>query len=232
MTDPRKRRCAIRNLAKISTGWRQRVRFVVEPNQNPEQVARDEIDRRLAASGWVVQRNRAIDHGAGKGIAIREYPTGVGPADYCLFTDKRAVGVVEAKPDDWGAKITTVETQSGAYASAELKWVKSQEPLKFIYEATGKITRFTDARDPHPRSREVFTFHRPETLLLWSQQSRSFRRVSTRCLTLMRLAFVTARLGRSRSWKSHSGTIALVPSSRWPRVPARHTRRSLRSTAC
>lgn len=74
-----------------------------------------------------------------------------------------------------GAKITTVETQSGAYANASLKWVKNPEPLKFVYEATGKITRFTDARDPNPRSREVFTFHRPETLLHWSRQNRSFR---------------------------------------------------------
>lgn len=148
---------------------------MAQSNQNPEQLARDEIDRRLAASGWTVQGNKSIDHAVGNGIAVREYPTAVGPADYCLFSDKAALGVVEAKPDDWGAKITTVETQSGAYANASLKWVKNPEPLKFVYEATGKITRFTDARDPNPRSREVFTFHRPETLLHWSRQNRSFR---------------------------------------------------------
>ncbi len=148
---------------------------MTESNQNPEQLARDEIDRRLAASGWTVQGKKFIDHAVADGIAVREYPTAVGPADYCLFSDKAALGVVEAKPDDWGVKITTVETQSGAYATASLKWVNNPEPLKFIYEATGKITRFTDARDPHPRSREVFTFHRPETLLDWSRQNRSFR---------------------------------------------------------
>lgn len=144
-------------------------------NQNPEQLARDEIDRRLKVSGWVVLGNKAINHEAGPGIAVREYPTQVGPADYCLFSDKVPLGVIEAKPDEWGAKITTVETQSGAYASSKLKWVNNEEPLKFIYEATGQITRFTDARDPNPRSREVFTFHRPETLLEWARQTRSFR---------------------------------------------------------
>lgn len=64
------------------------------------------------------------------------------------------------------AKITTVEGQSSGYAGAELKWVKSAEK-PFVYEATGILTRFTDGRDPKPRSREVFTFHRPETLREW-----------------------------------------------------------------
>ena len=144
-------------------------------NQTPEQIARDEIDARLVAAGWSVQPNKAIDHTLAKGIAIREYQTSIGPADYVLFGDKRALGVVEAKPDSWGLKITTVETQSSGYATAQLKWVKNPEPLPFIYEATGRITRFTDARDPKPRSREVFTFHRPESLLEWSRQPKSFR---------------------------------------------------------
>jgi type I restriction enzyme R subunit len=39
--------------------------------------------------------------------------------------------------------------------------------LPFVYEATGVLTRFTDGRDPKPRSREVFSFHRPETLRDW-----------------------------------------------------------------
>jgi len=38
------------------------------------------------------------------------------------------------------------------------------QPLRFIYEATDIITRFTDYADEKARSREVFSFHRPETL--------------------------------------------------------------------
>ena len=51
--------------------------------------------------------------------------------------------------------------------------MSNNEPLPFLYESTGVITRFTDARDPKPRSREVFTFHRPETLKEWLEQGDS-----------------------------------------------------------
>lgn len=146
-----------------------------DENKNPEQIARDAIDGRLFASGWTVQHNRKIDHTAGSGLAVKEYPTSIGPADYALFADRKALGVVEAKPDSWGARITTVEDQSSGYAEAQLKWVKSPERLPFVYEATGILTRFTDGRDPKPRSREVFTFHRPETLHEWLAQPKSFR---------------------------------------------------------
>ncbi|MCE2425928.1 MAG: DEAD/DEAH box helicase family protein, partial [Pseudomonadales bacterium] len=144
-------------------------------NQNPEQVARDRIDDRLRASGWHVQDKDAMDFIAGLGIAVREYQTDIGPADYVLFVDREAVGVVEAKPDSWGAKLTTVEEQSEGYATAKLKWVSNTEPLPFLYESTGQITRFTNARDPNPRSREVFAFNRPETFNAWMLAPQSFR---------------------------------------------------------
>jgi type I restriction enzyme R subunit len=148
---------------------------VTTPNQNPEQIARDQIDKRLIESGWVVQDKKAIDFSAGIGIAVREYQTDIGPADYALFVDKKAVGVIEAKPEEWGHKITTVEEQSAGYAAAKLKWVNNKEPLPFVYESTGVITRFTDGRDPKPRSREVFTFHRPETMAEWLSKPKSLR---------------------------------------------------------
>jgi type I restriction enzyme R subunit len=145
------------------------------PNQNPEQRARDHIDRMLAQAGWHVHPVKQVDFNAGLGIAIREYQTDIGPADYALFVDGRPVGIIEAKPEDWGHKITTVEEQSASYAGAQLKWVKNKEPLPFVYESTGVVTRFTDGRDPKPRSREVFTFHRPETIAEWLAQPTSLR---------------------------------------------------------
>ena len=144
-------------------------------NQNPEQIARDRIDDRLRAAGWHVQDRNAVDFNAGLGIAVREYQTDIGPADYVLFADRRPVGVVEAKPDSWGARLTTVELQSEGYATAKLKWVSSAAPLPFVYESTGQVTRFTNGRDPNPRSREVFTFHRPETFKDWMLAPRSLR---------------------------------------------------------
>jgi type I restriction enzyme R subunit len=56
-----------------------------------------------------------------------------------------------------------VEDQSGAYAASKLKYFNN-EPLPFIYESTGVITRFTNTRDPKPRAKNIFSFHRPETI--------------------------------------------------------------------
>ncbi|WP_419917706.1 DEAD/DEAH box helicase family protein [Candidatus Poriferisocius sp.] len=144
-------------------------------NQTPEQVARDRIDDRLRAAGWHVQNKDAIDFRAGPGIAARGYQTSIGPSDYVLFSDGRPVGIIEAKPDSWGARLTTVEEQSEGYANAELKWIPDSDLQPFLYESTGQITRFTNGRDPKPRSREVFTFHRPETLNGWANAQRSLR---------------------------------------------------------
>ncbi|MDP2804909.1 MAG: DEAD/DEAH box helicase family protein, partial [Gallionellaceae bacterium] len=144
-------------------------------NQNPEQKARDNIDALLQQAGWVVQSAKKIDLSVGQGQAVREYQTDVGPADYVLFVDKKAVGVIEAKKADLAHKITEVEEQTGGYAAAKLKWVNNKEPLPFLYESTGIITRFTDGRDPKPRSREVFIFHRPETIKEWLSQGDSLR---------------------------------------------------------
>jgi len=144
-------------------------------NQNPEQKARDNIDAQLKRAGWVVQSAKKIDFSAGLGVAVREYRTDVGPADYVLFVDKKAVGVIEAKKEELGHKITEVEEQTEAYAAAKLKWVDNKEPLPFLYESTGILTRFTDGRDPKPRSREIFNVHRPETITEWLAQGASLR---------------------------------------------------------
>ena len=101
--------------------------------------------------------------------------TDVGPADYLLFADRRPAGVAEAKPDSWGARLTTVELQSEGYANAKLKWLSRAEPLPFLYESTGQVTRFTSGRDPNPRSRGIFTFHRPERKILVSRLRKLWR---------------------------------------------------------
>jgi hypothetical protein len=53
---------------------------------NPEQRARQEIDRQLAAAGWAVQSMTEVNIAASLGVAIREFPLnpGYGFADYLL----------------------------------------------------------------------------------------------------------------------------------------------------
>jgi type I restriction enzyme, R subunit len=143
-------------------------------NQNPEQIARDHIDQLLLASGWLIQDKKKFNLAAGLGIAIREYQTDIGPADYVLFVDKKPVGIIEAKREEEGVRLSTVEEQSTQYATAKLRLLNN-DPLPFVYESTGEVTRFTDYRDPKPRARTVFTFHRPETFVQWLSQEKTLR---------------------------------------------------------
>ena len=140
----------------------------------PEAQARLSIDQRLAQAGWLVQDHKALNLGAGLGVAVREYPTATGPADYVLFVERNPVGVIEAKKDE--TILTFVEQQTERYAASSLKWRLDAQPLPFLYESTGLVTRYTDGRDLAPRSREVFNFHRPETLNAWRRQPDTLRR--------------------------------------------------------
>jgi type I restriction enzyme R subunit len=142
----------------------------------PEAQARQVIDERLRAAGWLVQDYARLNLGAAAGVAVREFPTDTGPADYVLFIDRQPVGVIEAKRDDAGAQLVVTESQTERYAHARLKWRANSQPLPFLFEATGLVTRFTDGRDPAPRSREVFSFFRPETLAAWLAQPGTLRR--------------------------------------------------------
>lgn len=144
-------------------------------NQNPEQLARDAIDRMLEQAGWVVQDFRQINLAAGIGVAVREHPTDSGPADYILYVDRTAVGVIEAKKDE--TILTVHEGQTLRYATSRLRWRKDEEPLVFLFEATSKVIHFTDVRDPAPRSREVFHFFQPHTLQRWLEQTRTQRQL-------------------------------------------------------
>ena len=131
----------------------------------PEESARQGIDARLEQAGWVVQDLKKVNPMASLGVAVREYPTGTGPVDYALFVDGKPVGVVEAKKDELGENITVAEGQSGRYANSTFKYITTEYKIRFAYEATGQLTRFTDYADIKYRSRRVFSFHRPETLL-------------------------------------------------------------------
>ena len=129
----------------------------------PEKQARVQIDQHLRDAGWIVQDPSAINLSEGVGIAVREFPLNSGYADYLLYADGKAIGVVEAKPK--GFPLKGVETQSSKYTNGLPKNLPYYRlPLPFAYESTGEVTRFTNSLEPDARSREVFSFHRPEEL--------------------------------------------------------------------
>jgi len=142
----------------------------------PEAKARQQIDQKLERAGWVIQDMKQFNLSAGLGVAIREFTTDTGPADYVLFVDRVACGVIEAKKDSAGENLTVTESQTERYASANLKWRKDNTPLRFLFEATGQIIRFTDNADPAPRSRELFHFFQPAQLKEWLAQPDTLRR--------------------------------------------------------
>lgn len=141
----------------------------------PEEKARLVIDEKLRQSGWVIQDMKKLNLSAALGVAVREFPTSTGEVDYALFIDGKPVGVAEAKREEKGESITDVEVQSGRYANSIFKWIKNDYKIRFAYETTDKLIRFTDYNDIKYRSRTVFSFHRPETLLALLGQSDTIR---------------------------------------------------------
>ncbi len=132
----------------------------------PEEGARQRIDALLEQAGWAVQDRKRLNLGASRGVAVREFSTTAGAADYLLFVDREAVGIVEAKKV--GETLVGVEEQSNKYRRGLPEdFPAARLPLPFAYETTGIETRFTSYLDPVPRSRLVFSFHRPETLAAW-----------------------------------------------------------------
>lgn len=133
----------------------------------PENKARQTIDALLEQSGWVVQDFNELNLSL-PAVAVREFKLqrGHGTADYLLFVDARAVGVCEAKKA--GTPVRNVEVQTQKYVEGLPSLLDApHRPLPFAYISTGDETAFINFLDPHPRTREVFTFHRPETFREW-----------------------------------------------------------------
>ena len=143
-------------------------------DMTPEEEARKKIDELLEAAGWQVQDYRSINLGTGLGVAVREFPLKTGSADYMLFVDRKAAGIIEAKPV--GTTLGGVDWQSGKYTIGLPDNLPSyQRPLPFAYESTGVETFFRDLRDPEPCSRRVFAFPKPETLKEHLSQENTLR---------------------------------------------------------
>lgn len=141
----------------------------------PEEKARLVIDEKLQQSGWIIQDMKKLNLSTSLGVAVREFPTSTGEVDYALFVDGRPVGIIEAKREEAGESITDVEVQSGRYAHSTFKWIKNDYAIRFVYEATNKLIRFTDYQDIKYRSRPVFSFFRPETLRNILQEPNTLR---------------------------------------------------------
>jgi type I restriction enzyme R subunit len=140
----------------------------------PEQFARQKIDGLLIAAGWVLQDMAEFNRNAALGVAVREFQLPSGPCDYLLFIGGQAAGVIEAKPA--GVTLSGVAEQSDKYMGKLPSHLRSWgDTLLLDYESTGEETFFRFMRDPVPRSRRVFAFHKPETLRNWLEDTDTLR---------------------------------------------------------
>jgi type I restriction enzyme, R subunit len=131
----------------------------------PEDKAREKIDQALEQAGWKVEDTKSANVSGARGVALRNFPlsSGHGFADYLLYIDGKAAGIIEAKKE--GFPLTGVETQAEKYSKGLPQALPAhRRPLPFLYQGNGVETRFTNGLDPQPRSRSVFSFHRPEWL--------------------------------------------------------------------
>lgn len=134
----------------------------------PEDKAREVIDAMLEKAGWHIYDLKEANIYAHRGVVIRNFPlkSGHGFADYLFYIDGKAAGVIEAKKE--GTTLTGVEIQSDKYKHGLPDVLPAwQRPLPFCYQSTGTETRFTNELEPDARSRNVFSFHKPESLSDW-----------------------------------------------------------------
>ena len=140
----------------------------------PERRARQTIDGMLEAAGWHVQNHAGHNTAAALGVAVREYPLKADQrADYLLFINGAAVGVIEAKPE--GTTLSGALQQAERYRASLPENLRHLAGFPFSYASTGVETYFRDIRDPNSHSRSIFTFHTPETLSHQAIESRMLR---------------------------------------------------------
>ncbi len=121
------------------------------------------IDPRLRGAGWKVVRydpRHPLEKGGA--LAIEEFPTDNGPADYALAVEGQVLGVVEAKRLTLGPQ--NALTQAERYSRGA-----TQNPLNFhgfhipfLYSTNGEVLWYHDVRHPQSRSRRIAHFHTPD----------------------------------------------------------------------
>jgi len=113
---------------------------MVPKNTLLEAETRKLIDEKLEACGWVIQDKKRLNLMQSLSIAVREMDTDTGPADYMLFIEGKACGIIETERE--GADLGGVAEQSGQYTTSNTKhverWVEQDEPLSFLYEVTNE----------------------------------------------------------------------------------------------
>lgn len=132
----------------------------------PEEKARQKIDQWFAEAGWKVI-NREDYEPTSTAVAIREgLLKGNLEADYFLFINGKAVGVLEAKREDIDALSDKVCAQAALYAkSVPHIYQTYQNPLPFIFTSNGKDLYFCDFRKQEQSFKQIMAIPTPYDLV-------------------------------------------------------------------
>ena len=132
----------------------------------PEEKARQKIDQWFTDAGWEVI-NRDDYEPTCTAVAIREgLLKGNLEADYFLFINGKAVGVLEAKREETDAFSSIVCEQAALYArSVPNIYQTYQKPLPFIFTSNGKELYFCDFREQDHYFKQIMTIPTPHELV-------------------------------------------------------------------
>src|SRR5579859_2037785 len=120
---------------------------------------RARIDPKLRAAGWKVVP--ASHDMSGACLAMEEFETALGPADYALFDGGRCLGVAEAKKLTLGPQGVLVQAERYSKAIDQKPKYQGEFGAPFLYATNGEVLWFHDVRHPLNRSRQVSGFHTP-----------------------------------------------------------------------
>lgn len=132
----------------------------------PEEKARQKIDQWFSNAGWkVVDRDNYEPNCTA--VAIREgLLKGNLEADYFLFINGKAVGVLEAKREEIDPFSDKVCEQAVVYARNVPKIYQTyQKPLPFIFTSNGKDLYFCDFRKQDSCFKQIMTIPTPHELV-------------------------------------------------------------------
>ena len=132
----------------------------------PEEKARIKIDQWFADAGWKVI-NRDDYEPTCTAVAIREgLLKGNLEADYFLFINGKAVGVLEAKREETDAFASKVCEQAALYAKSVPNIYQTyQNPLPFIFTSNGKELYFCDFREKDSNFKQILSIPTPRELV-------------------------------------------------------------------
>ncbi len=138
------------------------------PHESEDQTRKKRIDKKLQLAGWtIIPHNSATPLPTLDGVAVEEFPTEKGPADYALFAGGKLIGVVEAKK--LSVAVGNVLEQARRYSKAAPPtggvWDGYHAP--FLYSSNGETIWFLDVRRDENLRRELAGFHTPSALLEW-----------------------------------------------------------------